>query len=554
MTIANSNGHAHSNGHAPTARSNGQRTPGHPLAEYADKRLGTYKVGPLLRKVFPEHWSFMFGEMALYSFIVLILTGIYLTMFFKPSMNEVVYHGHYVPLQGIRMSEAYESTVHISFDVRGGLLIRQIHHWAAIFMSMSVTVHLLRHFFTGSFRKPREINWMIGFVLLTLVIIEGFAGYSLPDDLLSGTGLRIAEGVVLAMPIVGTYLQQFMFGGEFPGNDFIPRLFTIHILLIPGIMLALVVVHVLLVGVHKHTQFRGPGKTEENVIGLPLMPVYMAKAGGFFFMVFGLLALLGALAQINPVWAFGPYRPDQISAGSQPDWYMGFLEGSLRIFPGWEIAAWGHTVTLSVLIPAVILPGVLATIIVTWPFLEAWVTEDRGEHHLLDRPRDHPVRTAFGFAWCTFYMVLWLAGGNDILANKLHLSLNEITWGARVMIFLGPAIAYVVAKRICLGLLRAEREKVLHGRESGVIKRLPHGEFVEVHEPLDPEQSWALMSREDRRPLPMAEEEDANGIPNPSRRTAKLRVRMSSWMYGGHAQVEKPTSTEVVKAGSHSHE
>ena len=260
------------------------------------------------------------------------------------------------------MSEAFASTLDISFEVRGGLLIRQIHHWAALVFLAAMFVHMMRVFFTGAFRKPREINWLFGFLLFFLGMLTGFIGYSLPDDLLSGTGLRFIEGVILSIPVVGTYLSMFLFGGEFPGMDVIPRLFPVHVLLLPGIMLGLLVAHLILVFYHKHTQFPGPGKTNKNVVGMPLLPVYMAKAGGFFFLVFGVIAVIAAIATINPIWAFGPYRPDQVSTGAQPDWYMGFSEGLVRVMPGWEINAWGHTLVLGVFIPFVLFPLVLFAI------------------------------------------------------------------------------------------------------------------------------------------------------------------------------------------------
>jgi ubiquinol-cytochrome c reductase cytochrome b subunit len=273
---------------------------------FVDDRTGIAKaLKNNLRKIFPDHWSFMLGEIALYSFIILLLSGTFLSFFFVPSQQEVIYHGGYAPLAGLKMSQAYASTIDMSFDVRGGLLMRQIHHWASLIFLAAMTIHLLRVFFTGAYRKPREFNWLIGIGLLTLGIIEGFAGYSLPDDLLSGTGLRIAEAIVQAIPLVGTYVAFFLFGGPFPGNVFISRLYTIHVLLIPGIILALITVHLMLVWFQKHTQYPGPGRTEKNVVGYPLMPVYMAKAGGFFFIVFGITAFLGALFSINPVWCTG---------------------------------------------------------------------------------------------------------------------------------------------------------------------------------------------------------------------------------------------------------
>ncbi|MFD7908145.1 cytochrome bc complex cytochrome b subunit, partial [Kitasatospora sp. NPDC059747] len=442
-------------------------------ADWTDGRLGIYSLAKAnLRKIFPDHWSFMLGEICLYSFVIIILTGVYLTLFFKPSMAEVVYNGSYVPLKGIGMSEAYASTVNISFEVRGGLLIRQIHHWAALVFVAAMLVHMMRVFFTGAFRKPREINWVFGFLLLVLGMFDGFFGYSLPDDLLSGTGIRFMEGAILAVPLVGTYIQMFLYGGEFPGTDIIPRFFTIHVLLIPGIMLGLLVAHLILVFYHKHTQWAGPGKTEKNVVGMPLMPVYMAKAGGFFFLVFGIIAAISAIASINPIWAYGPYRPDQVSTDAQPDWYMGFSEGLIRVMPGWEISLWGHTLNLGVFVPLMIFPLVLVAIAV-YPFIEGWITGDKREHHILDRPRNAPVRTALGAAWISLYLVLLIGGGNDLFATHFHLSLNSITYFVRAGFFVVPVITFIVTKRWCLGLQRRDKEKVLHGRETGVIKRLP---------------------------------------------------------------------------------
>ena len=322
------------------------------------------------------------------------------------------------------MSEAYASTIDISFDVRGGLLMRQMHHWSAMLFVASMLVHLMRVFFTGAFRKPRELNWVIGCLLLMLGTLEGFTGYSLPDDLLSGTGIRAADGFVKSIPVVGTYISFFLFDGEFPGDAIISRLYTVHVLLIPGVLLALIGAHMLLLVFHKHTQWPGPGRTNDNVVGYPLLPVYTAKAGGFFFIVFGVTALMGGLLTLNPVWRFGPYDPSQVTAGSQPDWYMGWPDGALRIFPGWETHLWGFTLSWNVFLPIIVLPGVMFTILLMLPFLESWITGDKREHHLLQRPRNAPNRTATMVALMTFYGILWGAGGNDILAIKFHLNLN----------------------------------------------------------------------------------------------------------------------------------
>ncbi|OIJ68901.1 cytochrome b [Streptomyces mangrovisoli] len=492
---------------AVPASSKGER-----VADWLDGRLGIHTLGRrYLRKVFPDHWSFLLGEICLYSFVVLVLTGVYLTLFFHPSMNEVTYHGSYVPLNGIRMSEAYASTLHISFDVRGGLLIRQLHHWAALIFVAGMFTHMMRHFFTGSFRKPREVNWFLGWLLLLLGLFEGLFGYSLPDDLLSGTGLRFVNGALLSVPVVGTYLSMFLMGGEFPGHDIVARFYSLHVLVMPGVMAALVLVHLLLVVYHKHTQFAGPGRTERNVVGAPFMPVYLAKAGGFFFLVFGVLTLIAAVASINPVWVYGPFRPDQVSTGAQPDWYLGFAEGLVRVMPGWEIHLWGHTLVLGVLIPVVVFPLLLLYLGIH-PFLETWLTRDRAEHHILDRPRNRPVRTAIGTAWISVYLVLLAGGGNDIVATRLHLSVNAVTWAVRVGVFAVPAAVFVVTRRICLGLQARDRELVEHGRETGVIKRLPDGGYVAVHEPLDQARLHTLTAHlrpgrpvEHERPKELAE-------------------------------------------------
>jgi ubiquinol-cytochrome c reductase cytochrome b subunit len=498
------------------------------VASYVDDRTGAAKwMKKNLTKVFPDHWSFMLGEIALYSFVILLLSGTFLTFWFDPSQREVVYEGSYEPLQGIEMSAAYASTLHISFEVRGGLLMRQIHHWAALIFMAAIVVHLLRVYFTGAFRKPREFNWIIGVGLLTLGIVEGFLGYSLPDDLLSGTGVRIAEAIIQALPLVGSYLAYFAFGGAFPGEAFIPRIYTVHVLLLPAIFLALITVHLMLVWYQKHTQYPGPGRTEKNVVGYPLMPVYMAKAGGFFFIVFGVTAFLGAVASINPVWLYGPYTPGQISAGSQPDWYMGWLDGLVRMAPPLESYIFGYTISWNILIPGLILPGIMFTGLALYPFIESWVTGDKREHHLLDRPRNAPNRTALGVMALTFTLVALINGGNDIIATTFDLTINQMMWFTRIGIIVLPPIAFVITKRLCLSLQRADRDLVLHGRETGRLLRMPSGEFVEVHEPISAEKAWLLTQHEQNPPLALPEV-DSHGVRRAGLLKNKLRARISA--------------------------
>jgi ubiquinol-cytochrome c reductase cytochrome b subunit len=472
----------------------------------------------LLRKVYPDHWSFLLGEIALYSFIILLLTGTFLSFFFVPSMTEVTYHGSYVKLDGIRMSEAYQSTLRISFDVRGGLLIRQIHHWAADLFVASLMVHMLRVFFTGAFRKPREVNWLIGVTLFALALIEGLFGYSLPDDQLSGAGLRIFEGTLQGIPIVGTYLAYFLFGGPFPGHDIVPRMYITHVLLVPAILLALITAHIFIMFWQKHTQMPGKGITERNVVGQPSYPYFVAKTSAWFMFIFGALALLATFATINPIWLYGPYSPVAISSASQPDFYMGILEGSLRMMPAWEINFLGHTLTMSVLIPFAVPLTIILGGAALWPFFEQWATGDKAYHHVNDRPRNAPVRTGIGMAAVVFYGVLWVEGANDVVADQLQIPLYTVTWISRVAVIVGPILAYFITKRVCLGLQRKDREMLLHGYETGIIRQLPDGEFIEVHKPVPEEARAVLEAKKVPALLPGPGAEDTNGVPAPSSR------------------------------------
>jgi ubiquinol-cytochrome c reductase cytochrome b subunit len=458
-------------------------------AREVDDRLGVNTpLRSLLNKVFPDHWSFLLGEIALFSFIVLLLTGVYLTFFFEPSLTEVTYNGSYAPLRGAHMSAAYASTLDISFDVRGGLIVRQMHHWAALLFMAAIVVHMLRVFLTGAFRKPRELNWMIGYLLFWVGFLAGFTGYSIPDDGLSGTGLRIASAIMLSIPVIGSWITSSIFGGEFPGEIIISRFYIAHVLLIPALLVALISAHLGLVFKQKHTQWPGPGRTNSNVVGERMFPRYAIKQGGFFMIVFGVIALLGGLVQINPIWLFGPYEAAVVSAASQPDWYVMFLDGSTRLMPPWEInIPIGDGYVIPPLFwPTVVLPGILVVLPLAYPFIEARLNKDRRIHNLLQRPRDVPGRTALAAMAVTFWLVLTLSGANDVIADKFFISLNAMTWVGRIGLIILPPLAYYVTYRICLGLQQHDREVLAHGVETGIIRRLPNGKFVEVHQPLGP--------------------------------------------------------------------
>jgi ubiquinol-cytochrome c reductase cytochrome b subunit len=485
----------------------------------------------LLNKVFPDHWSFLLGEIALFSFIILLLTGTFLTLFFDPSMKEIAYEGAYPALRGTEMSQAYASSLHLSFEVRGGLFMRQMHHWAALLFMASIVVHMARIFFTGAFRKPREANWAIGVALFLLGFLAGFTGYSLPDDGLSGTGLRIASAIMLSIPVAGTWISASVFGGEFPGEFIIGRFYIAHVLLIPGGLLALISVHLGLVFKQKHTQWPGPMRTNANVVGERMFPRYALKQGGFFMSVFGVVALMAGLFQINPIWLFGPYRASEVSSASQPDWYVMFMDGLVRLMPAWQITVGGYSIP-PLFWPAVVGLGALTTVPMAYPFIEARRTKDKTSHHLLQRPRDAPERVGVGAMAFTFFIVATLSGGNDVIADKFHISLNAMTWAGRIGLVILPPLAYYISVRICLGLQQHDREVLAHGVETGIIKRAPDGRFFEVHQPLGPVDDHG-------HPLPL----DYAGwvVPKKMNRLGALAPAVKGFFY----PIEKPAEAPV---------
>jgi ubiquinol-cytochrome c reductase cytochrome b subunit len=446
------------------------------VARWFDDRLRASSFAHhALNKAFPDTWSFMLGEIALYCFVILVLTGTFLTFFFSPGNHLIVYHGSYAPLDGVRMSEAYASLLRICFDVRGGLVMRQMHHWAANLFVAAIVVHMMRIFFTGAFRRPREINWIVGVTLLLLGIFNGFTGYSMPDDLLSGTGLRIAYSVALSVPFVGTWIAFLIFGGEFPAGDILRRLEITHIMIVPGVLVALIGVHLAVLWHQKHSQYPEPGRTETNVVGSKLFPTYAAKSVGLFFAITAVVGLFAGLFQINPIWLYGPFNPSAVSSPSQPDWYLGWLEGALRLFPNWEIRAFGHSIP-NLFFPAVVLPGVTFMLLYLWPFLERRLTGDRFEHQLLDLPREHPVRTAIGTTAFTFYAVLLLAGSNDIVAKLSRSPVNVVTWTFRIAVLALPLLVGAVTYWWLRAFQLSAAEDLLHVPARAFVgKRVPHG-------------------------------------------------------------------------------
>ena len=421
--------------------------------EALDERTGVAHVlAAALRKVFPDHWSFLLGEIALFAFLILVATGTFLTFFYVPSTARVTYDGSYVPLQGQEVSAAFDSVLDLSFEVRAGLLMRQVHHWTALLFVAAILAHLCRVFFTGAFRKPRELNWLLGITVLTLALASGVTGYTLPDDLLSGTGARVAYSAILSIPFIGPYLASLVFGGVFPTDALIGRFFVLHIMILPASIAVLLTAHIGLVVLQKHTQYRGGAAREDNVVGRYLWPGQAFTSIALLLLTAAIVALFGGLFQINPVWLYGPFDATEVSSPAQPDWYVGWLDGALRLFPPWEVQL-GDIVIPAPFVPAILIPGVIFTIVALWPFIEAFATHDHSEHHLLDRVVDHPARTATGVAILGYFLVLTLAGGNDVLARLLHVNVESLTTSLQVSVIVVPVAMWVITYRVSRGLL-----------------------------------------------------------------------------------------------------
>ena len=409
----------------------------------------------LLDHIFPDHWSFVLGEIALYSFVVLVGTGVFLALYFDPSTHTFVYHGPVRALDGTRVSAAYASAVDLSVSVRSGLLFRQMHHWAADVFLGAIVVHLMRVFFTGAFRKPRATNWVIGATMFFVAIFEGYAGYSMPDDVLSGAGLRIGYSIIESIPVVGSYLAVFLFHGQYPGNGAIEqRFFIAHVFLLPAVIAALLGVHLVLIFKQKHTQFPGKGRTEENVVGSPMFPNFTLKSVGLLFMTAGVLALLGGLVQDNPVFQYGHYETYKVSYAAQPDWYLGWIEGAMRLTPGWEFQGFGHEIPFNLFFPAVVLPAFTYFVMIAWPAIESAMTGDRRQHQLLDRPRDNAVRTSIGAGILAFYALLFIASSDDLIASFFDVPLQGVVLFFQVVTPLLPWLVGYVAYRVCADLRR----------------------------------------------------------------------------------------------------
>jgi ubiquinol-cytochrome c reductase cytochrome b subunit len=445
---------------------------------------------PLLKRAVPSHWTVFLASVWAACLVVLIVTGVFLLFYYDPSNETVIYHGSYPLLRGTEVSKAFNSTLQVSFEVRAGLLMRQAHHWAALLLPAALMLHMLSLFFTGGFRRPRQWGWVLLSLIFVVCLAGGWSGYALPDDDLSATGLRIFEGILLSIPVVGTSLTGLVFGGEYPGG-IVTHLYWLHVLVVPLMLALLVAIRLRLARKRRPAQFAGPGRAEDNVVGLAASTIAV-RAGGLFLITAGVLFAMAGTLSVSPAWLHGPATSSDASSGSQPDWYTSFLDGALRLVPpGWEFTWLGGTWSLGVLVPQVV-GGSFVLIVVIYPFLEARLTGDRQAHNILDRPRNAPNRTGLGVAGLVFFGSLWAAAGTDVIATHFHVPFETEVYVLRFSLLAGPFMAYWLTREICLGLQARDWEEVRHGFETGILQLQPNGAYVEDRAPLPPARRWRL--------------------------------------------------------------
>lgn len=431
------------------------------------------KLVRLYRWLFPDRWSRILGEFVLACLGVLAVTGVLLMFWYEPSVDPVVYAGTYAALRGVTVSQAFDSMLRISFDIPAGLLIRQTHHWAALLLNAAILGLLGRMFFGGLFRGARRVPWFGAVGLMILGLAGGFTGYNLPDDMLSGSSMSIASGMLQSIPVIGSGLHALAFGGGFPG-DLVVKLYWIHVLPVPLAILGL-----LALTVRRARKLAG---VEGRKAPKRRSVAELLQSAGAILIGTSTLVLLGATAQIGPIWVQGPSNPARAGNGSQPDWYMGFLDGGLRIFPNWEPTVFGYTLSLAVIVPGLVIPGILFTLLIAVPFLQERLGREgtKGEP---ERPRQAATRTALGAAWLLLYGVLMAAAASDIIAVQFHLAVEYVVWFFRIAALVAPVIGYLATKAILIALVDIDKEREEHGIETGILVRHPSGRYEELVTP-----------------------------------------------------------------------
>jgi cytochrome b-561 len=417
------------------------------LYGWFDTRLDLEEAQTFLGKAFPAEDSYLLGEIAAFCFLLLILTGLFLGFFFEPSISEVEYEGSVAQYQGEEMPEAFVSVLNITYDVPFGMLIRRMHHWAAHLFVASIGLHMLRVFFTGAYRNPREINWVVGSGLAGLTMFAAYTGYALPFDEFASTAAGIGYNVAISVPIIGDALGQIVFGGDFPSTATIPRLYFLHVLVLPLAIAGLLGLHLLILIRQKHTEApreadvegREPVDREDDsvVVGLPMVPNQAAVSAVVFFLTLATLSLLAGFLPVHNIAEYGPSDPASTPSLVMPDWFLMWGYGFLKLTPSWMSFDVLGIHLSSEFIGGLVLPGLVFAAVVAWPFVDY---ESEPTHFGAD-PLERPFQTAVGVAGVVFIMLASIAGMDVIVADVLDTSTAVLRPYLTLLVIAGPIAA-----------------------------------------------------------------------------------------------------------------
>ncbi|GGL42428.1 menaquinol-cytochrome c reductase cytochrome b subunit [Halarchaeum grantii] len=415
------------------------------LTAWVSERFETEVFEPYLGKSFPAEDSFLLGEVALFSFVVLVLTGTYLGLFYIPSIESVTYHGSVVRYQGQELPGAFASVLQLTYDVPFGMFVRRFHHWAAHIFVASIALHMLRVFFTGAYRKPREANWAVGVVLAALAMLAAYTGYSLPFDEFATTATSIGFNLASSIPLLGDFLAQLVFGGDYPTNTSIPRLYFLHVFVVPLLIAGFIALHMAILVHQKHTEAareddvetsRGTVERDDGdvVIGLPAVPNQTAVSAVVFFLTVATTSLLAGFLPVHNVAEYGPHDPASTPAVIMPDWFLMWVYGFLKLWPTWlnfSVAGFHFSPEF---LAGVGLSGLVFLAVFAWPFVRP---QERSVHFTAD-PLARPVATAVGVAGVLMVMIASIAGMNNLLANLLGVGTGPVNTALTIAIFVWP--------------------------------------------------------------------------------------------------------------------
>jgi cytochrome b-561 len=443
------------------------------LYGWLDERLDLDDASSFLGKAFPAEDSFLLGEVALFSFVVLGLTGIFLGFFYEPSTTEATYEGSVAGFQGEELPAAFMSVLQITYDVPFGMFIRRVHHWAAHLFVASLGLHMLRVYFTGAYRNPRELNWVVGVGLAILAMAAAYTGYSLPFDEFAATATGIGYNMAKSIPLIGGALSKIVFGGEFPSSATIPRLYFLHVLVIPLLLAGGLALHMLILIRQKHTEASRSGDVkpassrseipaetaadggaeptvdrddDSVVVGLPAFPNQAAVSAVVFFLTLATLSILAGLLPVHNVAEYGPNNPASTPAIIMPDWFLMWLYGFLKLWPTWLSFSVGPVHFSTEFLGGIVVPGLVFLVVFAWPFI------DRSEPiHFTTDPLDRPWQTGVGVAGVTFIMIASIAGMNNLLADAIGVSTNVLNPVLTLALVAVPLAAFGIVYRTLRG-------------------------------------------------------------------------------------------------------